>query len=182
MPYNTKWRWGNYFNIFVLEKDELKYALGYGALGLSGLAANLILKQYLGFEAVGIFGVALAIVVFSSQLGTLGVHLSLQQSIPAHKNILQLKSSITSALTIVALLSSIVCVLLFFVIPLIPFFSPILKSNQNLGLYLPAIFFFSLNKIILGALNVIGNSSQWLCAQLFRAFVLVSSLFCFLCI
>lgn len=142
------------------EKPSIKSGViwNVGALGflaISGFALNILIGRFYSPGDLGLFNIVFALYILTSQFTTFGLQNSTLQSVsvnfddkPKISNILS--SALVSAVGINLLLLPIIFLLS-------PFIADIYPSAPNLEqacqLVIPGLFFFSLNKILLAAIN-----------------------------
>ncbi len=125
-----------------------------GILGVSGILMNAIIARWRGVEALGVFNQVFAIYIMLSQIAVGGVHLSVLKHLSYHQDERELCGRIaTAGLVLGALLSAIVCAAAYLLSDTVG--SVLSSPGVAAGLVLaaPGLVFFSLNKILLSALN-----------------------------
>lgn len=135
-------------------RDALWNLGSFAVLGVSGLVLNYIIARRWNEDALGVFNQVYAIYIVLSQLAVGGVHASvLRQVSYQQENLAEASFATSSGLVLGTLLAGCVCLLLLAVAAPIGW---ILGSDGvAVGLLdvAPALFFFSLNKILLNVLN-----------------------------
>jgi O-antigen/teichoic acid export membrane protein len=131
--------------------DLLINMIGLAIVGFSGIYCNLVIAQLGGTEALGVFNQVFAAYILVSQISVFGIHNSVSRAIADETN--DRVTVFWSAFQSVIFFGSIFSILFYLIAPLI---SQILDSpNIEVGVRFaaPGLFFFSLNKVFLAALN-----------------------------
>lgn len=125
-----------------------------GVLGVSGILMNAMIARWRGAEALGVFNQVFAIYIILSQIAVGGVHLSVLKQLSYHSDERDLCGRITTAgLLLGAILSAIVCAAAYLFSDSVGTFLSSPGVATGLALAAPGLIFFSLNKILLSALN-----------------------------
>lgn len=121
-----------------------------GILGLSGIVSNIIIGNAYHADGLGVYNRALALYMLFSIVTVFGVNTSLIKHVAEYKDQQgHLNEIITSALLFVGSLSLGCLLLLYGCLPCF-YDEPLLKILYPM---LPALPFFSVNRVLLGALN-----------------------------
>lgn len=125
-----------------------------GILGVSGILMNGVIARWRGAEALGIFNQVFAIYIMLSQIAVGGVHLSVLRCLSYHQDDRAKCGEIASAGLLLGFgLSTVVSACAYL---LSGSFGAVLGSPAvatGVVLAAPGLVFFSLNKILLNALN-----------------------------
>lgn len=118
-------------------------------LALSGILFDTLIICFFDANALGVFNQVYAYYIVISQICVWGIHMSIVRTIPLSKDKEEQRKVLSSAILLVMCISF----LIFFVIK-------VLLSNLGssdlitaLDYVLPALFFFAVNKVILGFFN-----------------------------
>jgi O-antigen/teichoic acid export membrane protein len=148
-------------------------------LGVSGVAVNLLIARWGGGTELGVFNQVFAFFIFLSQICVGGVHYAVLKEISNPLRSRSELSDIASAGLLVSLgLAS------FVVLSCIPFTRQVGNLLQSpavgigLGVALPGIVFFSLNKVLLNILNGLRQMKAHAIYQAARYLILVGSISC----
>jgi O-antigen/teichoic acid export membrane protein len=128
--------------------------ISFAVIGICGILGNALIAKLWDSEALGIFNQVNALNIIASQIGIMGIQLSVLKAIPQHIEDPEKVSVIfSSALILVSITALVLC--------LIAFFSRFLwigifeSKGVEIGflISLPSLFFYSLNRIILATHN-----------------------------
>ncbi|MCW8930170.1 MAG: oligosaccharide flippase family protein [Gammaproteobacteria bacterium] len=154
-------------------------------LAITGIAINIVIASYYGSQTLGIFNQVYAIYILTSQFAVGGIHFStLKHIAEAPKSTERNAQIIYTALLLAIGLGILVSIILYFMATPI---SQILQSKEvALGIILvaPALLFFSINKVILSAVNglhwmrlfAFGQATRYLLLFSFIVFVITFDL------
>lgn len=128
-----------------------------GVLGASGVAINYVIGRYRGESALGVFNQVYAIYIVLSQFAIVGVHSSVLMHVSYNQGDTEKCSHITSAAMLLGLMmSAVVCLAIYWArVWLDRLYSPDVVAG--LVYVIPALLFFSLNKILMSVLNGLRN-------------------------
>lgn len=118
-------------------------------LALSGILFNALIICFYHAEALGVFNRVYAYYIVVSQLCVWGIHMSVVREVPLSDSKEEQKKILSSAILLVLGISCMICLVLKFILNII-------GSSDFLiafGYVLPALVFFSLNKVMLGFFN-----------------------------
>jgi O-antigen/teichoic acid export membrane protein len=168
----------NVISIFIgnrFSRDVLWNATGLAILGISGILINMIIMACRGPQALGIFNQVFAFYVIISQVTVGGFqfsvlkHCSYQQG-----NLAECAVITSSAFMLVAFVGAVICVIFFGLRDIIGnIFSP--SVAMGLAFAIPGIFCYSLNKVLLMALNGLRNMRAFAVFQAFRYILILIS-------
>ncbi len=136
------------------KRDVLWNILSFGAMGVSGIALNVLILAKYGPSILGAFNQVYAVYIFISQIAVFGLFASVLKYISQHsENSKTCNEIFTSALVLGVIIAS-AATLLFYGIS--PWVGKVMDSQAVAkGLVFAAVglWFFSLNKIFLSFLN-----------------------------
>ncbi len=133
--------------------DLLYNLISFGFIASVGLLINLIIIHFKGYDELGIFNQVYAIYLLLSQLSVFGIHLAVQKFIPEQTQESIKESIIGNAIISIILINIILTGIYYISNYYTPFFPLGTEVQENLYLVFPALFFFSLNKVLLQYLN-----------------------------
>jgi O-antigen/teichoic acid export membrane protein len=152
-------------------------------LAFSGLIINLIIINRYGSEILGNFNLTLALYIVFSQLSTGGIyystlHFSADPGIDSQEKSLMLFNGLITVTVWGLIISIIVFMLRFLIQGVFP------RTNILPGIisFIPALIFFSLNKIMLSFINGINHIKTYSIMQSVRYLLIVLSLLIFVII
>lgn len=153
-------------------REVLWNVASVSVLGTSGIIINFVIGRYRGEAALGVFNQVFAIYAILSQLAIAGVHASVLMHVSYNQNDAHKCSQITAAAMMLGfIMSSVVCLLAFGMRHLISgWYSP--EVIAGLVYVIPALLFFSMNKILMNALNGLRNMRAYAVFSALR-FILV---------
>lgn len=171
----------------ILDKFKKIYATNLGggiswnmvALGfmaVSGLIYQAVIKGVYGDATLGLFGQAFAYYAAAAQLAVCGIHFSVLKYVSEFHDDEDKRSKIFgSALLATALIAAVVVALSYFVI-----YVASLITDDKLISYLyyavPALFFFSINKVSLNYLNGLSRMKEYAVFQSLRYILIILSI------
>ena len=135
-------------------RDLVWNYVSLGVLAVSGIIINLLIVRGYGARGLGVFNQVFAVYVMASQLATGGIHYSVLKYVAEYaadkkKRDLAAWSGVYLVLGLGLALSLVV----FFLSPLAGLAVNSPDVAKGLALAAPGLFFFSLNKVLLGILN-----------------------------
>ena len=147
-------------------------------LSVSGFLLNFLIIFFYDAAALGIFNRAQAWYGILSQITVWGVHMSIMKLIPECKDDRQEREMILSSAFVGVLLFSVVCVVI--IEAALPW---IITNNRGLltsmQMIVPALVFFSLNKVLLNYLNGLSEMKAYAFLQSLRYIVIVITILIF---
>ncbi len=157
--------------------DAIYNIISFAIFGVSGIAINIIIINLYGTKYLGVFNQAIAIYIFLSQIGSLGIQVScLRHTAQYSTDQKELGYLITSALLLVTLAAFVVSLGTYLAAPL---FS-ILFSSPDVSIAIvaivPGIFFFCLTKVVFNVLNGLQYMRLYACFQAARYLVVLAAL------
>ena len=160
------------FNVDVL------WNLGsLAVLAIAGIVINTVIAARGGSESLGVFNQVYAVYIVLSQVSVGGFHFSALQSISQNQDDRELCSDIaTSAAVLSVVVSGLVCVFAFAVRGVV---ADLLESPGvfvGLGLAIPGLLFFSLNKVLLNVLNGMRSMRAYAIFQALRFLLILISI------
>ena len=150
-------------------------------LGLSGILLNIIIARNYGTSTLGVFNQILSIYIIFPMISSAGIPHSVLHYLPKfNSKSSEVKTIISTALVLVTILSAILIFLfLYLIIPI----SVLLDSQEiiiGLKLILPAIFFFSINKVLIyGVINGLREMKRFAIFQSSRYLLILLCLIIF---
>lgn len=134
-------------------------------LALSGILFDTLIIFFYNAEALGIFNQVYAYYIVISQICVWGVHISIVRSVPLSKDNEEQRRNLSSAILLV------ICISFF-----INFFARIILAVAGdfdlitaFSYALPALFFFAINKVILGFFNGLSFMKTYAVLQSLRS-------------
>lgn len=152
-------------------------SLGFMAVG--GLLYNFIIMKVYGEATVGLFNQAMAYYVAIAQLGVCGMHFStLKYTSEFHDDEDKLSKIIGSSMLATTLVALLITMLTYLIVRVADIF---IKRELITYLYyiIPALFFFSLNKVALNYLNGRFKMKEYAVFQSLRNIFIISAVVLF---
>lgn len=151
-------------------------------LALGGFAFSFLIILFYDSEVLGIFNLTYAYYLVFSQLSAFGIHMSVTKYVSEYsENIDKCKVIFFSAVIISFAISITFCLTAYVFLSKLGFFIRE-ELKESLITVLPALIFFSQNKVILGYLNGLSRMKVYAVFQALRnIFITVSILFLALC-
>ncbi|MNK22781.1 colanic acid exporter [compost metagenome] len=147
------------------------------ALGLAGacaLAFNIQVTILYGAETFGVLSQVYALLIVLGQLGTLGVQFSVQRFVATTDDSGETLEIINSAFTLTTVVSFIVAMIFYFSAPLIASIQGSPDLEEGVKYAAVGLFFFCLNKVVLGSLNGKLMMRWFAFVQLLRSILLLA--------
>lgn len=161
-----------------LGQDMLWNYLSLAVLSLSGVLMNFIIAYFYPASVVGLFNLVISIYVIAAQFSTLGIHYSVLKHLSSHqREQRQFVLLLSSALLLVMIIAAILSLILFSAADFFGYFFH--GKNVLIGVRWVAIalFFFSVNKVCLWALNGLRKMRWFAFFQAFRFVLLAGVIF-----
>ena len=128
--------------------------LSLGILAVSGFGMNALIVAARGEEALGVFSQVYAIYLIISQIVVFGLHHSVLRMVSYHNQDRKQCSEITiTALVLITVISIPTTIISLLLIKPIGFLLDSPDVISGLYLTMPSLLFFSLNKVLINALN-----------------------------
>lgn len=158
----------------------------FGFLAVTGIAINLVIGRQMGPAALGSFNQVFALLIFGSQISVLGIHFSVLKRVSIlavadeQGTARKIGENVTSALLVVLAISAAVSVVGFAMTPLIGWLFDSEDVARGWLWVVPALVFFSLNKVLLNSVNGVGNMRAFAALQALRYAAMAIGLLLFL--
>ncbi len=136
------------------QQDVLWNYASLAVLGVSGIALNVLIGRRYGDATLGVFNQALAAYIFFSQIAVGGINLSVLRAVAEHQGDRKTITSIVIGSLVPTIVLAAVTTLVFYVAraPI----AALLESDgvaTGIAAATPGLFFFALNKVLLGVVN-----------------------------
>jgi O-antigen/teichoic acid export membrane protein len=153
-------------------REVLWNVASVGVLGVSGVAINYVVGRYRGEAALGVFNQVYAIYIILSQFAIVGVHSSVLMHVSYNQGDARKCSNIASSAMVLGLaMSATICLLAVGLRHLLArWYSP--EVIAGFLYVIPALLFFSMNKILMNVLNGLRNMRAYAVFNAMR-FVLI---------
>jgi O-antigen/teichoic acid export membrane protein len=144
--------------------------ISFVIMAICGLLLNIILVRSYGKETFGLFNQILAIFLVASQFSSFGIH----QSVLSHIAVSEEKDDIfSSAFFLTGVIAFFIMILTYWIVLHITFF----QVDYMFLSICASIFLFSLNKVMISALNGLGYLHRFATANAFRGLAMIGGLF-----
>lgn len=144
-----------------------------GIAGGCGILFNLLISFLYGTEALGLISQVYSLLIIFGQVGVFGNQFSVQKYVASTDSHEEKSHIIISALGLSVFISAVVSLIFYFLADVVAQ----LQSNSNIYYSIRyaciGLFFFCLNKVILGALNGLMQMRSFAVLQLIRALFLL---------
>ncbi len=174
------------FKLIGLERDDLSSKFGqdvlwniasYGVMAVCGIAINIIIWAVYSPDVLGIFNQVFAVYVIASQFAVAGIHLSVVKYVAQYAEQVQTYRTINTA---AVLLSTVIAGFSTFLLWGLsePIGSLLGSPNVEIGLlYItPALFCFSINKVLLSIFNGLSRMKLFAIFQALRYLLIIGAL------
>ena len=155
--------------------------LSLGVLAASGILINFIILTFYSVDALGVFNQTYALFVIFSQLSVLGIHYSvLKSASQSAENPKILSGTLIGGIAAVFCSATITSVIFYFSSS---FFADLLNSiliNETIKIISPALFLFSLNKVLASFINGQERMREFAIINITRYFGLTAFLLLFI--
>lgn len=161
-----------------LQQDILWNVGSLAILGVSGILLNVLIGVFYDAATLGIFNQVFAAYLFCSQFATGGIHYSVLKYMAEYADDRRQCARILLAAILATVLLAAACCGLFWMLagPVSTFLdSP--GVAQGMLWATPGLFFYALNKILLGTLNGLRRMRAFACLSALRPILLIGSLF-----
>jgi O-antigen/teichoic acid export membrane protein len=145
-------------------------------LALAGFALNIVIGRVYGAAQLGNFNICFAFFIVVSQVGSFGLHLSALQSVSEHWDMEagRAASAIREAFVLCLATTSIGTLLWLLLLPLVSRFYGDPDFTTSWLLLTPGLFFFSLNKVLLNAVNGANHMRAFALLQALRYILILA--------
>jgi O-antigen/teichoic acid export membrane protein len=135
--------------------QDLFWTFGsFGILAVSGIVVNIVIVSFYGTGALGVFNQVFALYIVLSQFSVGGIQFSVLKEISHnYKNRQDCAEILASALVLTSLIAGVVCLICFSCRNLVEDFFASPEVAAGFVLVIPGLFWFSLNKVLIMALN-----------------------------
>jgi O-antigen/teichoic acid export membrane protein len=155
--------------------------LSLGILAASGTLINVIILAFYSIDALGVFNQTYALFAIFSQLSVLGIHYSVLKSTSQKAANHKLLSGILIGGIFAVFCSSTIAAVIFYFSS--SFFSDLLNSiliNETIKIVTPALFLFSLNKVLASFINGLEKMKEFAIINITRYLGLIAFLLLFI--
>ncbi|MCK5129471.1 MAG: polysaccharide biosynthesis C-terminal domain-containing protein [Clostridiales bacterium] len=155
-------------------------ALGFMAVG--GLLYTAIIKSAYGAETLGLFGQTFGYYVAMAQLGVCGVHFSTLKYVSEfHEDSDKVAKIFGSAIFITSIIAFLISILTYVILAILNNIPNFFKAELVSYMFyvVPALFFFSINKVILNYLNGLSKMKEYAVFQSLRNIFIITSIVLF---
>lgn len=150
--------------------------LSLAVMALSGLLFNLLIQSFYDAAILGVFNLAYSYYIVLSQISTFGIHMAVLKSVSDNRNDRKKsKEILTSALIVVIIIGIIVSVFSELFLYAIPFEE---SRRMAIAYIIPALLFFSINKVLLNYLNACIEMVGYAIFQALRSFLICLGIVC----
>ncbi len=137
-------------------------------MAASGVALNLVVAGWYGPVGLGVFNQVYAVYVVMSQFATGGLHYSSLKHVAEHVGTVPERTAAAwSAVAMAVILGALVGAIIYLGSPLVGWAMDSESVGKGLSLAAPGLFFFAVNKVLIGVINGMRRM---------RAFAVVQSL------
>jgi O-antigen/teichoic acid export membrane protein len=143
-------------------------------LGAGGIALNIVVARFYDAATLGVFNQVLAAYVVISMLAAGGIHVSLLRALAAHRA--EGPSIVAGALVPAFGLSAIVALLFYLARGVIAAWLESPAIAEGITAVAPGLFFFAINKSLLGAVNALERMRAFAVYQSLRYLLLLGGL------
>ena len=163
--------------------DSLWNVIGFGITGFNGFVLLLVISRVYDTNVLGTFNIAYAIYILVSQLAGVGIHFSVLKHTAQHIESKEEKILILNAGILLTLFVSILIMIIsYFLRDLFKIFFDNPSAIKSIVLMLPALVFFTLNKVILSFHNACRHMKVYAILYTLRSILLVLCLILFVLI
>lgn len=158
-------------------QDVLWNIASYGVMAVCGVAINVIVWYAYSPEVLGVFNQVFAVYVIASQFAVAGIHLSVVKYVAQYASQQEIYRTVNTAAVLLATgIAGLSAVLIWKLSEPIGMFLGSTGVALGLAYIAPALFFFSINKILLSVLNGLSRMKRYAVFQALRYLLIVSAL------
>ncbi len=151
----------------------------YGAFAVmagTGVVLNFFIAAHFGIAALGVFNQIYAVYVVTAQFAVMGFHDSAQKHVSELDHAPERLGVVSAAaLALAAVFGLISATGVYLLSDLIAVAADSAPVGQGVALAAPGLFFFAVNKVLMGVLNGARRMKPFAAAQTLRAAVILSS-------
>ena len=147
------------------------FALGFA--GGCGILFNLLISFLYGTQALGLISQVYSLLIIFGQLGVFGNQFSVQTFVASTESHEEKSKIIVNALGLSVVISAVVSLIFFFLAGAISEMQTNPALYDSIRMASLGLFFFCLNKVVLGALNGLIQMRSFAVLQLIRALLLL---------
>ena len=159
------------------QRDVLWNMAGFGVMAVCGVLLNVIIGVFYGRAALGIFNQVWAVYIFFSQFAVLGIHYSVLRRAAEHVGDPRTCSAVIAGALAPTIALSLLCAALFFLSrPLVGRFMDSPGTATGMAWACAGLFFFAVNKVLLGAINGLRWMRTFAALQALRYILMIAAL------
>jgi O-antigen/teichoic acid export membrane protein len=158
-------------------QDVLWNIASYGVMAVSGIAINVIIWYVYSPDVLGVFNQVFAVYVIASQFAVAGIHLSVVKYVAQYATQVGIYRAInTAAILLSIVIAGLSALLLWLLSEQIGILLGSPEVAKGIVYIAPALFFFSINKVLLSILNGLSRMKLYALFQALRYLLIVSAL------
>ena len=169
-----------------LQKEDLSSKFGqdilwniasYGVMAVSGVAINVIIWLAYSPDVLGVFNQVFAVYVIASQFAVAGIHLSVVKYVAQYSSQVEIYRAVnTAAILLATVIAGFSAILLWILSEPIGILLNSPEVARGVVYISPALFFFSINKVLLSILNGLSRMKLYAIFQALRYLLIVGAL------
>jgi O-antigen/teichoic acid export membrane protein len=158
-------------------QDVLWNIASYGVMAVSGIAINVIIWIVYSPDVLGVFNQVFAVYVIASQFAVAGIHLSVVKYVAQYATQVAIYRAInTAAILLSIVIAGLSAILLWLLSDQIGILLSSPQVARGIVYIAPALFFFSINKVLLSILNGLSRMKVYAFFQALRYILIVGAL------
>jgi O-antigen/teichoic acid export membrane protein len=158
-------------------QDVLWNIASYGVMAISGIAINVIIWYVYSPDVLGVFNQVFAVYVIASQFAVAGIHLSVVKYVAQYAVQVGIYRAInTAAILLSIVVAGLSAILLWLLSEQIGILLGSPEVAKGIVYIAPALFFFSINKVLLSILNGLSRMKLYASFQALRYLLIVGAL------
>lgn len=158
-------------------QDVLWNIVSYGVMAVSGIAINIIIWYVYSPDVLGVFNQVFAVYVIASQFAVAGIHLSVVKYVAQYAAQVGIYRVInTAAILLSIVIAGISAILLWLLSEQIGILLGSPEVAKGIVYIAPALFFFSINKVLLSIFNGLSRMKLYAFFQALRYLLIVGAL------
>ena len=158
-------------------QDVLWNIASYGVMAVSGIAINVIIWYVYSPDVLGVFNQVFAVYVIASQFAVAGIHLSVVKYVAQYATQVAIYRAInTAAILLSIVIAGLSAILLWSLSDQIGILLSSPQVARGIVYIAPALFFFSINKVLLSILNGLSRMKVYAFFQAIRYILIVGAL------
>jgi O-antigen/teichoic acid export membrane protein len=158
-------------------QDVIWNIASYGVMAVSGVVISVIIWLVYSPDVLGVFNQVFAVYVIASQFAVAGIHLSVVKYVAQYSSQIEIYRAInTAAILLATVIAGLSTILLWILSEPIGNLLNSPEVARGIVYITPALFFFSINKVLLSIINGLSRMKLFAIFQALRYLLIVAAL------